>query len=122
MMKRFFIGLFLTCLSAPFLEGSSPPIPKVLILGDSISIGYTPLVQKALEGEAHVFRPMRSEKGAENCEGTTYGVTELERWLQIDGGGWDVIHFNFGLHDLKRVHPETRKNSGRLRKTTGANH
>lgn len=114
MMKRFFIGLFLTCLSAPFLEGSAPPIPKVLILGDSISIGYTPFVQKALEGEAHVFRPMRSERGAENCEGTTYGVTELERWLQIDGGGWDVIHFNFGLHDLKRVHPETRKNSNHV--------
>lgn len=94
---------------------SEAPLPKVLILGDSISIGYTPYVQKALEGEARVFRPMRNEKAAENCEGTTKGVKEVDRWLRISGGGWDVIHFNFGLHDLKRVHPETRSNSDDIR-------
>ena len=30
--------------------------PRVLILGDSISIGYTPHVQELLKGEAEVVR------------------------------------------------------------------
>lgn len=87
-------------------------LPKVLILGDSISMAYTPHVRDALSGVARVYRPMRGNwRRAENCEGTTKGVVELERWLTAQGGDWDVIHFNFGLHDLKAVDPQTRKNS-----------
>jgi len=83
-----------------------------LILGDSISIGYTPIVREMLTGQATVVRPMnKNGKGAENCAGTTYGKDHIDRWLNLDGGSFDVVHFNFGLHDLKRVHPETRKNS-----------
>jgi len=80
--------------------------PRVLILGDSISIGYTPFAKEMLEDEAVVVRPMRPNGRAENCSGTTLGVTEIDRWLKIDGGNWDVIHFNFGLHDLKRQKPD----------------
>src|SRR5690606_34561526 len=86
---------------------AAEPLPKVLILGDSISIGYTPFVQEMMKDEAKVLRPTRPDGKAENCAGTTFGVTEIDRWLAIDGGGWDVIHFNFGLHDLKRVHPQS---------------
>ena len=85
--------------------------PRVLLLGDSISIGYTPFVRQMLQGKAQVFRPMRNERSAENCAGTNNGVKQLDRWLAIGGGKWDVIHFNFGLHDLKRVDPDTGKNS-----------
>jgi lysophospholipase L1-like esterase len=84
--------------------------PRVLIIGDSISIGYTPYVVKQLDSEAVVMRPNRNN-GAENCQGTTYGIKNVDRWLEMDGGNWDVIHFNFGLHDLKRVDPATKKNS-----------
>jgi lysophospholipase L1-like esterase len=84
----------------------------VLLLGDSISIGYTPHVRAALEGRARVVRPMNaSGRGAQNCQGTNHGVQRLEDWLVIDGGGWEVIHFNFGLHDLKRVEPGSGSNS-----------
>lgn len=84
----------------------------VLLLGDSISIGYTPHVRTALEGRARVVRPMNaSGRSAQNCQGTNNGVQKLEEWLGIDGGGWEVIHFNFGLHDLKRVDPESGRNS-----------
>jgi acyl-CoA thioesterase-1 len=38
-------------------------------------------------------------------------VKEIDRWLQLGDGKWDVIHFNFGLHDLKHVIPETGANS-----------
>ncbi|MCA9042292.1 MAG: SGNH/GDSL hydrolase family protein, partial [Planctomycetaceae bacterium] len=40
-----------------------------------------------------------------------YGVKHIDRWLKAGTGKWDVIHFNFGLHDLKRVDPQTGKNS-----------
>ena len=83
---------------------------RVLLLGDSISVGYTPFVQEALEGRAVVVRPMRGAK-VENCQGTNRGVEALDHWLALEPGDWDVIHFNFGLHDLKRVHPSTGRNS-----------
>lgn len=77
-----------------------PSLPNVLILGDSISIGYTLEVRKLLAGKANVFRPLKGN-GPENCSGTTAGVQNIDRWLE--GQKWNVIHFNWGLHDLKHV-------------------
>lgn len=91
------------------LVAASGELPNVLILGDSISIGYTPIVQGLLADEAHVFRPLNKNGGYLNCEGTTRGLQMLDGWLS--NKSWDVIHFNFGLHDLKHVHPETGRNS-----------
>lgn len=88
-------------------SAADAPAPKrVLLLGDSISIGYTPLVQKKLAGEMTVLRPTARNGRPENCSGTTAGVANIDRWLRIDGGKWDVIHFNWGLHDLKHVRPD----------------
>ncbi len=106
--------------AAPPAEAPAPPALatpyRVLILGDSISIGYTPFVRQELEGVAEVVRPMRNRaEGAsprpENCEGTNKGVGSIERWLAMEGGPFDVIHFNFGLHDMKRVDPASGRNS-----------
>lgn len=71
----------------------TPGLPRVLLLGDSISMGYTLPVRAALQGKANVHRP------GENCGDTARGVQSLDKWLGT--GKWDVIHFNFGLHDLK---------------------
>jgi lysophospholipase L1-like esterase len=112
-----FLLFGVTCCSPLLAEeqdaASKPsPLPRVLLLGDSISIGYTPFVQQMLDGEAIVIRPSAANgKRAENCAGTTNGVKHIDRWLKLGGGNWDVIHFNFGLHDLKRVLPDTGKNS-----------
>lgn len=85
---------------------------RVLILGDSISMGYTGVVQDLLGDRAEVQRARRADRdAAENCAGTTHGVQHIDRWLAQSEDGWDVIHFNFGLHDLKRVLPENGKNS-----------
>lgn len=84
-------------------------LPKVLILGDSISIGYYPFVKEALLGRADLSRPMFPDGGYENCAGTTKGVAKIAEWLGETP--WDLIHFNFGLHDIKHVDPETGKNS-----------
>lgn len=73
-------------------------LPRVLLIGDSISIGYTLQVRKALEGKANVHRPLT------NCGPTTKGLEAIDRWL--GDKPWDVIHFNFGLHDLKYMGPD----------------
>jgi len=73
-------------------------LPRVLLIGDSISIGYTVGVRELLSGKANVHRPLT------NCGPTTKGVKELEKWL--GDKPWDVIHFNFGLHDLKYLGPK----------------
>jgi GDSL-like Lipase/Acylhydrolase family len=70
-----------------------PGLPRVLLIGDSISIGYTVPVQEALKGKANVHRP------GTNCGSTSRGVQSIDEWL--GDGKWDVIHFNFGLHDVR---------------------
>ncbi len=68
-----------------------PKLPRVLLIGDSVSRGYTQPTRKALEGKANVHR------APANCGPTASGVRNLDVWL--GEGKWDVIHFNFGIHD-----------------------
>ena len=70
-----------------------PKLPRVLLIGDSISIGYTVPVRNLLKGKANVHRIPT------NGGPTTNGLAHLRKWL--GDGKWDVIHFNWGLHDLK---------------------
>jgi hypothetical protein len=78
-------------------------LPNVLILGDSISIAYTLYVREMLKGKANVYRPVANDKPL-NCGDTVSGLRNLSKWLQTqDVQKWDVIHFNWGLHDLKRI-------------------
>ncbi len=72
-----------------------PKLPRVLLIGDSISIGYTVATREALAGKANVHR------APTNCGPTIRGLEGLEKWL--GDGRWDVIHFNWGLHDLKKI-------------------
>ncbi len=76
---------------------ADPKLPNVLIIGDSISIGYTRLVRGKLAGKANVYRPM-NDKGPDNCGDTIIGLEKIADWL--GGQKWDVIHFNWGLWDL----------------------
>jgi lysophospholipase L1-like esterase len=70
-----------------------PGLPRVLLIGDSISMGYTLPVRQKLKGRANVQRP------TENCGDSARGLARMDSWLGTSR--WDVIHFNFGLHDLK---------------------
>jgi acyl-CoA thioesterase-1 len=70
-------------------------LPRVLLIGDSISIGYTLPVRKLLAGKASVHRIPA------NGGPTKSGVANLDRWLGT--GKWDVIHFNHGIHDLRHM-------------------
>lgn len=92
-------------------------LPNVLILGDSISIGYTRAVRQILHGEANVFRPMKAGgKQPENCGDTGIGLKNLDRWLGTNH--WDVIHFNWGLWDLCYRNPKS-KTQGQRDKVSG---
>lgn len=73
----------------------TPGLPRVLLVGDSISMGYTEPVRKLLEDKANVHRIL------ENGGPTSHGVENIDKWL--GSGHWNVIHFNFGLHDLRRA-------------------
>lgn len=72
---------------------NDPKLPRVLLIGDSISIGYTVPVRELLKGKANLHRIPT------NGGPTITGLKELSKW--IGSGKWDVIHFNWGLHDLK---------------------
>jgi acyl-CoA thioesterase-1 len=77
------------------LKKPAQDLPRVLLIGDSISMGYTQPVRELLKGKANVHRPPT------NCASTLVGLKSLEAWLGDEK--WDVIHFNWGLHDLKYI-------------------
>src|SRR5215213_5814160 len=88
--------LTLAVLLAPasVLAQEKAELPRVVLLGDSIRLGYAPLVAKKLEGVAVVVHP-----GMENCADTPTTLKGLDRWLGDVRPA--VVHFNCGLHDLK---------------------
>ncbi|MFB9054816.1 SGNH/GDSL hydrolase family protein [Formosa undariae] len=85
-------------------------LPDVLIIGDSISLGYTPFVRKALKDKANVVH----NKG--NAQHSGYGLEQIDEW--IGDKKWDVIQFNWGLWDLCYRNPES-KNQGNRDKVNG---
>ncbi len=75
-----------------FVE-DDPALPRVLLIGDSVSRAYTLTVRKELAGKANVHR------APANCGPTATGLKKIDIWL--GEGKWDIIHFNFGIHDRK---------------------
>ena len=63
-------------------------LPSVLIIGDSISIGYTKPSALLLKSKASVTRIDG------NAQHTWNGLSKIDDWLA--SGKWDVIHFNWG--------------------------
>ncbi|MFK8115349.1 MAG: SGNH/GDSL hydrolase family protein [Rubripirellula sp.] len=70
-------------------------LPRVLLIGDSISMGYTLPTRVMLKGKANVHRIPA------NGGPTTRGLGSIDKWL--GNGNWDVIHFNWGIHDLRHM-------------------
>jgi hypothetical protein len=76
-----------------------PKLPRVLVVGDSVSMNYQEAAVQALKGVANYHR----NEG--NSFATIFGVMNMELWLgdyKENGLHWDVIQFNHGLHDLKQ--------------------
>lgn len=68
---------------------------QVLLIGDSIRVGYCDYVKEQLKDIADVYYP------PENCRNTQYIITSLRSWLGLcDPEKIDVIHFNAGQWDV----------------------
>ena len=84
--------VWIVCLLVPaFGQTATKPVPKVVLIGDSIRGGYGPLVAKRLEARIVV--------SAVSAGGDSSAV--LQHLDEIIREQPDVIHFNCGLHDLK---------------------
>ncbi len=72
-----------------------PKLPRILLIGDSISMGYTLDVRQLFKGKANVYRIHG------NGGDMTRFLANYARYLGA-GTNWDLIHFNWGLHDIVR--------------------
>ena len=70
-------------------------LPLVVLIGDSIRMGYQDHVVSQLAGRAEVWVP--KENGGDSCN----VLAHLDQWIFARQP--DVVHVNCGLHDLKRA-------------------
>ena len=74
---------------------------NLLLIGDSIRMGYDKAVQNTLEGKAKVYFP------TENCRFASYVLRYLHEYKTLlNGEKVDVIHWNAGLWDCLRLFEE----------------
>ena len=74
---------------------------KLLLIGDSIRLGYDKAIKKTLEGKAEVYFP------EENCRFASYVLRYFHEYLEKVGTyDIDVIHWNTGLWDCLRLFGE----------------
>ena len=74
---------------------------NILLVGDSIRMGYDKGIKKALEGRANVVFP------EDNCQFAQYVFRYFSDWISgIDGKDIDLVHWNAGLHDVLRLFGE----------------
>ena len=73
---------------------------KIVLIGDSIRMGYCEYVKNALSDVAEVYYP------PENCRYAVNVLRFMGEWKSK--GNWpsdvDMVHFNAGLWDVLRVH------------------
>lgn len=67
---------------------------RIILIGDSIRMGYQPYVTRELEGVAEVWGPEQNGGTSRNV------LAHLEEWVLSQPA--DVVHINCGLHDLAR--------------------
>jgi lysophospholipase L1-like esterase len=74
---------------------------NLLLIGDSIRMGYDSYVQEKLQGRVNVYFP------EENCRFAQYTLRALSNWkselalpeihtVHLNNGLWDVLHLNSG--------------------------
>lgn len=70
-------------------------LPRVLLIGDSITNGYLEPVRKALEGKANIDAWITpTSQGDKSLPGTLAAILAQEKYA--------VIHFNLGLHGWQK--------------------
>lgn len=96
-MRRLSALFAIVVLNLPAARAQAPPaspLPKVILIGDSIRLGYAPRVVERLAGKAVVIS--RADNGGDSAN----VLAHLDEWVIREQP--DVVHLNCGLHDLKR--------------------
>jgi len=78
-------------------------LPRVVLIGDSITRGYYPFVEQILNGKAYVARITTSK-----AVGDPALLDELATFLRQ--ARFDVVHFNIGMHGWAYSEDEYRRN------------
>ncbi len=75
---------------------------KIILIGDSIRLGYDKYVKDALEGVAEVYYPNDSARFSQ------YTLRYLSDWKHDNGWGDDIdlVHWNTGLWDVLEMYGE----------------
>ena len=107
-MKLLKLALILLVLTA---SSSKQEKVKILIIGDSISIGYTPFVKESLKEVADVYH------NPGNAQHTGKGLKNIAEWIVAED--FDIIQFNWGLWDMCYRHPDS-KVQGKRDKANGS--
>ena len=85
----FLLGILALCAAA----AQEKRLPRVVLIGDSIRMGYAPFVAKRLDRKAIVISPAPNGQDSGNV------LRNFEEWVLNERP--DVVHINAGLHDLK---------------------
>ena len=64
---------------------------RVVLIGDSIRMGYQPGVAERLKGWADVWGP------EQNCRHSLWALDHFQEWVVAHKP--DILHVNFGIHD-----------------------
>lgn len=104
-MKTAKLYLFALTIVALVSIGFKERQAKILIVGDSISLGYTPFVKETLKDRAVVSH----NRG--NAQHSGYGLENIEEWIQKDE--YDIIQINWGLWDLCYRHKDSKVQGNR---------
>ena len=94
LLNRSFLFVLLALFLQPAQGQDQAPLPKVVLLGDSIRLSYTPHVEKALTGQATIISPKA------NGGDSSRVVKNLDEWAIREQPAF--VHFNCGIHDIKK--------------------
>jgi len=87
--------LTLRTIDSPAEEKAPRQVPKVVLLGDSIRLGYAPLVEKELARKAVVISPKANGGDSSSL------LKHLDEWAIREQPA--IVHFNCGIHDTKKA-------------------
>jgi len=103
-LRRFLVAALTIVLFTSAAVAAKPDaeksLPTIVLIGDSIRMGYVPVVTELLKDKANV---VAAEK---NGGDTNRVLANLKEWAIAHKPA--VVHFNSGLHDLK-VSRKTKK-------------
>lgn len=82
---------------------AAPASADVLVVGDSISLGWQPALSKMLPGETFVhaeYGELRNSQGTKSALRVVDGKRRIDWWVD-QAHEWDLVIYNFGIWDMR---------------------